>query len=180
MNKWSLLFAIIWLQQRKAHLPAPGLGLEEPLSIQLCQHIHPVETLSWLTHWVCFVLGFFYYFFANWAAGWHQLNGKKPKSSGSCFAVLGKAGSDPVWLYQQNTGLHLSCRGKCLFCRFSCRIGNHFPAIMCRSGIYRKVELIHERSWEGDLHNQGTRHFSIINALNGQICCMLTESPGKK
>lgn len=108
---------------------------------------------------------------------------KKPKpnkSSGSCFAMLGKAGSDPVWLCQQNTGLHLSHSGKCLFCGISCRIRNNFPAIMHRSGIYRKVELIHERWWEGDLHNQGTRHFSIINVLNGQICFILTERPGKK
>lgn len=73
----------------------------------------------------------------------------------------------------------LVCRVKCLCSRFSCRIRNHFPAIMHKSGTNRKVELIHERQWERGLRKQGTRHFSIINVLNGQIWCILTERHGK-
>lgn len=48
---------------------SPGLALDEPLPIQLCQHIHLMETLSWLMLWVgfffLFLLFFFGFFFPN-------------------------------------------------------------------------------------------------------------------
>lgn len=69
---------------------------------------------------------------------------------------------------------------KRLLSEFSCRVRNHFPAIMHKSGIYGKVGLIHERWWGRDLCNHETRPFSIINVLNGQIQRVLTEKHEKK
>lgn len=70
-NKWSLVFALTWRQQWKAHLPEPRLVLEEPLNTTLSAH--PPSG-----YWAACYFGL-----GALLPGWHQLKWEKNKSLGS-------------------------------------------------------------------------------------------------